>query len=344
MDMIQKRSLRLGTFSISALILVTYFFHSHILKDPSKSNFALEYLNKRNVINLERSVKLKTTQQSINFTLQTFNRSRPIVFLHICKSGGTSFDKALKPIVEQLKGRYVGTMHSDWSYIETIPNADVVVMLREPVARAVSFYHYKRAYLKNKLNTCPLKNYLHNPKKMIETQNCWQDGQASVSWLTGTQVITWLGVKSDTIPARERRSLNISEMCLLAARRLENIFWFGIIEDIERSLELLQYQLGCTQKINFPKLNQNKHSNATEYEQDILASLMPQDIWLYQYAKQLFEARWTYYKTGVFRHPNMPPTPTLENVPCISTRFILLCRKGPLSPLYYVQKDAPLKD
>ena len=55
-----------------------------------------------------------------------------------------------------------------------------------------------------------------------------------------------------------------------------------------------------------------------------LASLTPQDTWLYAYAKNVFESRWNLYKTGKWVDPVKPPLPEID---CQSTRFILNCSK-----------------
>ena len=44
---------------------------------------------------------------------------------------------------------------------------------------------------------------------------------------------------------------------MLAADRLENIFWFGLLDDMQRSLELLQYQLQYPNKVSYFKTSRN---------------------------------------------------------------------------------------
>ena len=48
----------------------------------------------------------------------------------------------------------------------------------------------------------------------------------------------------------EVESLKPDKMLQLAADRIDKIFWFGILEDLDRSLELLSYQLGLDKKVN----------------------------------------------------------------------------------------------
>ena len=70
-------------------------------------------------------------------------------------------------------------------------------------------------------------------------------------------------------------------------------------------------------------------STVTDEERNALAILMPQDMWLYEYAKRLFEAKWEFYKTGeAFKAPELPALPEIS---CSSTRFTLNCTSGPFA-------------
>ena len=269
-----------------------------------------------------------------NHTLRRWNKVHPFMFLHIGKNGGTSFDKVMRPIISKLGGRYIGNRHFDWSYIETIKNPDVVVLLRDPVSRSVSHFHFSRKKRIFKINSSSLAEYLHNPQDMLESRDVWQDGQASVMWLTGTHVANWVGIKPHQIPGREIKSLDHKTILTKAAERLNQTLWFGLLSDQDRSFEMLQAQIGYRQKINLSKSNINPHSEITTEEDQILQSLMPMDLWLYDYAKVLFEARWKKYKTGIYEDPRLPPFPEPT---CKSTRFILACNNNsPLGPLYHI--------
>ena len=85
-------------------------------------------------------------------------------------------------------------------------------------------------------------------------------------------------------------------------------------------------------------------SNAGKSKSDVdstvrakLASLTPQDTWLYAYAKNVFESRWNLYKTGKWVDPVKPNFPEID---CQSTRFILNCSKERLenfnNELYFI--------
>ena len=274
-----------------------------------------------------------TTGRQNTCPLRRWNSSHPLVFLHIGKNGGTSFDVTLGPIVKRLGGHYVGRRHFDWSYIETLKHPDVVVLLRDPVARAVSHFHFTKKKRIFKINVS-LSEYIRDPQKMLEARDIWQDGQAASMWLTGTHVANWVGIKPGQIPERESRFLDHRTICSKAVSRLKDTLWFGFLDDQERSFDMLQWQLGYDKTIRLAKANRTPHAAITAEDKVILESLMPIDLWIYEYAKTLFDARWEQYKTGVYRDPKMPPFPEIN---CKSTRYILTCNdKTPLGPLYHV--------
>ena len=70
-----------------------------------------------------------------------------------------------------------------------------------------------------------------------------------------------------------------------------------------------------------------------------LRSLMAQDVWLYSYAKLVFEARYNYYKHGLYQKPIRPQIPA--EPPCQTTRFILRCKNGPYGLLNYIFPNTP---
>ena len=95
-----------------------------------------------------------------------------------------------------------------------------------------------------------------------------------------------------------------------------------------------------TIQLHMGKNNLGKRkSAATPLDEDKLRSLMPMDLWIYKYATSVFNARYDYFKNGVFNQPARPEMP--KTLPCQSTRYILSCSDGPLSPLYHVSTDTP---
>ena len=53
----------------------------------------------------------------------------------------------------------------------------------------------------------------------------------------------------------------------------------------------------------------NEDSSVDEIDRKKLEWLMPYDMWLYDYASQLLNAKWNFYKTGVIEMPDRPPFP-----------------------------------
>ena len=115
-----------------------------------------------------------------------------------------------------------------------------------------------------------------------------------MSWLSGTHIANWVRGGKDRPKPEETEKMAIDAVALAnrAADNLEKTLWFGILEDMDRSLELLQYQLGLESKILMSKSNSGKKKSVvTEEDRFKLKSLMPMDIWLYDYAKLLFEGK-----------------------------------------------------
>lgn len=77
-----------------------------------------------------------------------WDKSSPIMFLHIGKSGGTSFDGAMKQWIGQNRlphNMYIGMKHFDWTVIKQRKSAvTAVTLLRNPVERAISHFHFMK--------------------------------------------------------------------------------------------------------------------------------------------------------------------------------------------------------
>lgn len=268
-----------------------------------------------------------------------FNRT--LAFLHIGKTGGTSFDNMGERIANEAGFSYEGNKHFDWSHIVNSigtvgKDVEVVTILREPVARAISHYYFTKQEKwvgDTSFRNQSLAEFLHDKDNLLEFRDIWQDGQAGISWLTGLHIGAWVGVPRDQVEERENTAKNSHTMMQLAADRLEQTKWFAILEDMDRAMELLQHELKLNERPTLARSNPSKlnHAIVEEEQRNELASLMPQDIWLYEYAKRLFEARWNRYKTGIYKSPERPPFP---NVTCISTRSELNCTSGPLRGVF----------
>ena len=300
------------------------------------------------ITKLQQSLTKSTTRISkLEKQVDGFLYKGLIAFLHIGKAGGSSFDKLGQEIADQIHYRYYGKRHFDWSEIEKVREwrdnlpVEVVTMLRHPVQRAVShFYYWKTLNFTEgtKIVNQTLSEYLFegDVQNLLDTRDIWQDGQGGVSWLTGTHIAGWVVPKitKTMIENREYQALNITAMLPLAASRLRETKWFGILEDLNRSMILLQHAFNLSEVPTLPTENRNKHKKprVTEEEMKALESLIPQDMWLYDYAKILFEARWKEFQTGIFVDPAEPPIP--KHIPCMSTRFKLRCKSGPMAKYF----------
>ena len=99
-----------------------------------------------------------------------------------------------------------------------------------------------------------ISDILTNFTDLFENRDWWQDGQAGVSWLTGTHIgRSWVKSgtsKSDNDDDIEKVACDHQVVMQLAAERLRDMLWFGILEDIDRSIEILRHQLGVKTLVN----------------------------------------------------------------------------------------------
>jgi len=96
---------------------------------------------------------------------------------------------------------------------------------------------------------------------------------------------------------RELKLLNSTWACHLAADRLDQTLWFGILEMLDESMEELSRSLGWSRIRMAHKRPTIDKGGASQELKDRIALLMPMDIWLYKYALELFDARYIrFYK------------------------------------------------
>jgi hypothetical protein len=274
--------------------------------------------------------------------------SNPIYFVHIGKAGGTSIDTLMYNLKNRSKlhnKQLIGKAHYDWSHIELkeqrrlnermklnnnateevldVPStADVMTILRNPVSRSVSqFYFSKDLEWATKSNS----SFVHQTidEYIDDTNKTWfqplSDGEGGVDFLAGifsSDRKCW--VKSDWIETDLKVYLrrNKTAACLRAAQRLEQTVWFGIVEDLQRSMRLLQYTLDLERTPVLPKRNRAKKEHLPPSSETVakLERYLQKDMWLYEYSKRLFEARWKYFMgDGVYVHPELPPLPDFDS-------------------------------
>jgi hypothetical protein len=276
--------------------------------------------------------------------------SQYLVHLHVGKAGGSSLNALARAIAKKTEQKFIGNTHFDWSRISELKSksnrtCNVVMFLRNPIARSVSHFVFAKTLPWTKefptfLNES-LGEFLHDPETMIMMRDVWQDGMASVAWLTGTHYAGWVtkGLSEEQVRERELKQMNYRAMMHLAADRLEETKWFGILEDTPRSLELLQHAFSLEEPVALKHANQAKGNKEppSEWAMEALKSLTPQDYWLYDYGLRLFEARWNAYKSGYALAP--PERPSLPEMSCTSTRLHVECVSGPLAGLNFTARS-----
>ena len=200
-------------------------------------------------------------------------------------------------------------------------------MLRHPVERASSHFHFMRSQtwtIDSSLQRLDLTTFLRQAKDtgdwsdMMAFRGFWQDGQASVAWLTGSHVAKWVESipekpwTEDTKNLKEFNLVNHEKALLQAADRMDRMFWVGILEDMERSIELLEHQFSIAPgTLSRKHLNNGTDNSATVSAEaaKLLHSLVGMDLWLYDYGRAIFEARYQHFKTGIWNQPTRPPMP-----------------------------------
>ena len=126
---------------------------------------------------------------------------------------------------------------------------------------------------------------------------------------------------------RETLSLDWDYMLNKAVDNLHKCLWVGILEDIDKSLNMLSHQTGLNLQLEYLRTNKEKpaqdHVSETEIEK--IKSLMPMDLYFYEYAKQLHEHRWKMFSKQ--QHNTKKRFSALPAVldGCKSTRYQLNC-------------------
>ena len=57
---------------------------------------------------------------------------------------------------------------------------------------------------------------------------------------------------------------------------------------------------------------ENLANSSSQVIEKRIESLIPMDMWLYAYAKRIFQARWNFFKTGIYIQPDYPPFPGMK--------------------------------
>ncbi|MGK3749478.1 MAG: hypothetical protein ACI8RD_001773 [Bacillariaceae sp.] len=205
-------------------------------------------------------------------------------------------------------------------------NADVITFLRHPVSRAISQFYFSKTmrWARDRNSTFiykTLDEYLDDPE---EFRDPIDDGLGGVMYLSGTSQNDW--IQSNGIESRLKISLrhNKTAACIRAAKRLDETTWFGLLEDLDKSMKLLQFTMDLESVPVLPKSNAaggtRRYPSPSKEAISLIEGYLAQDIWLYEYSKRLFDARWGYYFTknanghGVYIHPDLPTLPKFHDL------------------------------
>jgi len=315
---------------------------------PHAENSLLEY-HRTQAMPTMNTTETKTTAYYPLVPRKMTSTTNPIYFMHIGKTGGTSLGGLLNKMntLKRFKGKYYfksGQNHFDWSFIQkhrlkttgtstvneefdVSNNTDVITFLRHPVSRAVSQFYYSQQisgswrWVKelSKDGHAPLwtlqsiNQYINDPNKTFVMP--LHDGEGGVNYLAGIWKKTgWLSTSEESnrkVYLRKNRTAAI----LRAAKRLDSTTWFGLLEEIERSMKLLQLTLDLAEPPKFQTQNAHRKTKRDERPSNQtkknIEKYIPQDMWLYEYAKRLLKARWDYFtgNDGGYVHPDLPPLP-----------------------------------
>jgi len=272
--------------------------------------------------------------------------------VHIGKAGGTSWNQMLSGVARSRHARFTGGKHFDLSSAKTqCLNCDLAIHFRSPVSLAISHHAFFQglAWSSNIIGARQknIAEYLDDYELMLKTTQLWRDGNAMMGWLLGTSYYSSSRERFTAIASLKHKDKmsttdiaiaeNYTRSCLidddarhLAAKRLRGIFYFGFLDyKLNESMQLLQEQAGLSE---LPKLSHaNKGSNKSKKLAPMsasdminvkakLADLKPNDIWIYNYAKSLFDAR-----IQGLAPCDYPPTPPMPKVLCRATNYRLQC-------------------
>jgi len=324
------------------------------IKPPgaTASHSSADVYNKRNRVTRVKAIKCDESSDATTGTPATHHppprrmsdsTTNPVYFLHIGKAGGTSVDILFKTILKCESKLYVGGSHFDWTFIQRHQKrrhaglsshnvigddgnydigdlADVITLLRNPVSRAISQFYFSKTLPWAKKNnekflTQTFDEYLDDPTK--EWMQPIADGESGSDFLAGIfRQGGWVVTDGRETPHKEYLRRNKTAACLFAARRLENTTWFGIMEDMERSMKLLQVTLALDDTPVLPRTNYGEGRNPRPSRKISrkIERYIPRDMWLYEYAKRLFEARWNYFMGSncTYVSPELPPLPDFD--------------------------------
>ncbi len=155
--------------------------------------------------------------------------------------------------------------------------------------------------------------------------------QAGAHWLAGLERRWRLTKLTDQ---EEALLLNWTHVLNLAIDNLHKCLWFGIFEEMDKSMEMFRYQTGLKAMWGERPQRYKQHSYPppSQYEVERIEKLMPVDMYFYKYAKQLYQHRWNWYQRNIKNNTSIDPEKDLAKLTlpevidgCVRTPTYLKC-------------------
>lgn len=249
-----------------------------------------------------------------------------LFYLHIPKTGGRSFINHLEDlgsasdvIVVDNNESFLGKFHIEnsapiivghqfYPFIDVIGKSTrVVTFLREPVSRVISAYEYiknKKSHVLHNLlvkkHISSISEFVNDPEFAFHTENM-QTRMLGASYDLGDIYIRYCNKEisiqeaSSLIQMHESKSCN-SDMLHMATTRLSNIFFVGITEHLNQSIECFFKSINrAPPSIIYHNNKKSDYANAQpSYSDEDISNVMEKnlyDIELYRHALSEFNKR-----------------------------------------------------
>ncbi|WP_456413423.1 hypothetical protein [Thiolapillus sp.] len=291
--------------------------------------------------------------------------TRPWYFLHIPKTAGTTFRVLLENCFhmdeicpayeffqvkqysnEQLVRFRLFRGHMGYNLVNYLPQAPrTLVMLRDPMERAVSHFEYIRrdpAHPKHRIiheRNLGLKEYLLDPVLSVEVTNAQV---RPLAHLADRAVLRKLlenaGSQQDFArawPHQEGVLPPDDELLDVALRRLEALDFVGVAEKLDQAMELAAWLLEAPAPEQLQSLNINPGRTRLEALSDDVLDLLKQatllDRQLYARGSDLFEKQYRQMQEQTGRREKVPPgamTPVVQDGRLVVDFKQPLCGRG----------------
>lgn len=241
--------------------------------------------------------------------------SSQLLFIHVPKTAGTTLSRILEglfPVEQVCPAYYMRDLllmrpddlstyrlfrgHFEYSVTELLGAPSCLTMLREPVARVISYYRYIRSAPKHprheKFAAMQLEEVIEDPEELLPISN----HQARVFGRFLDLDLVRAKMSGAPIDGATHRSaprptgINVERACA----RLADFGFVGISERFEESLLLLADVLGFDPNVPYESLNVTPADQAAEFDPEVIEKIRGMnsaDLRIYDFVQQLFEMR-----------------------------------------------------